>query len=602
MIGILRIRLASEPNATVWTDLEWQQLMNQSVQFSLAHYWRKCTFGLADLSYRLFPPVLVTDPKPMMTKEQITFDPQFRSTRVKAITQAVEDQYKPDWGTFSTLLIWVASPLDLWGSRDWDHGKGRSGVMMCDITSRFDQLCHEFGHTLDFKHPFGREGIEYNSAYDIMGNYDSAWTRPGPPNILGFPTGAFTAPNPDPVRLVGPLISAAQLSMSRYRTQLPGLFADLPANVLSSPQDIKLFALDYSIDQAPQITGAMAGILPPDPISPDYHYVLELRRNRGYDAGIQTPGVVVHGYDALLKGFYFAGVLPLSSRFGDKDLHLVSGLPGADITLRMLEVGPDDTWVRIRVGGPNYWRNFGVDITVNDVVAELQYTEWKQVEVKPCVFAEPGIHSYRYRTVSHTYKIDATSFGYEAPHYTWKLDGQTLPEPSGSLPLTIQTSVPDPVLGWQLQSREIVFNYTITGAHLDLISLAGDLAATGKFGLSIEVIVNETSPEVIKNNYPDQSVITSMRIENVQIEWDKEYYDKLRYCERVIDSVNHKHIPITIPKIPHDVLVDRLPSVIEIINSMANVNPSVANALIDHVSSISSLSRLQIIAQLKQGR
>jgi hypothetical protein len=70
-----------------------------------------------------------------------------------------------------------------------------------------------------------RQGIkiEYNSAYDIMGGYDSAWTRPG---IPGFPTGAFTAPNPDPVSLVGLLISAAQLSMSRYRTQLPGLFAE----------------------------------------------------------------------------------------------------------------------------------------------------------------------------------------------------------------------------------------------------------------------------------------------------------------------------------------------------------------------------------------
>lgn len=595
MIGIIRVRLASDPNATVWTDPEWQQLMNPSVQFSLAHYWRKCTFGLADLSYRLFPPVLVTDPQPMMTEEQIKADPQFRSTRVKAITQVVDNQYKPNWGAFSTLLIWVASPIDLWGTSAFDHGKGQCRVMMCDIASKFDQLCHELGHTLGFDHPFGREGMEYNSAYDIMGGYDSEWTRP---SIPGFPTGAATPPNLDPVRLVGPLISASQLSMSSYRSQLPGLFADLPANVLSSPQDIKLFALDYSTDIEPQIAGSIAAVLPPDPISPSYHYVIELRRNRGYDAGLGTPGVVVHGYDGVMRRFFFAGVLPLSSRVGDKDLHLYSGLPGADITLRLLEVGPDDTWARIRVGGPNYWRNFGVDITVNDVEAEPQYTEWKQVEVKPCVFAEPEIHSYRYRTVSHTYKIDAASFGYEAPHYTWKLGDQTLPEPSGLLPLTIQTSVPDPVLGWQRQSREIVFNYTITGAHLDLVAPADDLVALGKFTLSIEVIVNETSPEVVKNNYPDQSVITSLRLENVQIEWDEAYYDKLRYCESVIDFVDRKHIPIPIPKRPDD----RLPSVIDVIDSMVDINPAVANALIDHVSRTSNLSRLQIIAKLQQGR
>lgn len=306
MIGIIRVQLTTNPNATVWSDQEWQRLMDPSVPFSLAHYWRKCSFGLADLSYRLFPSVLVEDPKPNMTAEQIQADPQFRSTRVKAITTVVDDQYHPNWGAFSTLLIWIASPFDLFGTSAFDHGKGVCGLMMCHIASRFDQMCHELGHTLGFDHPFGREGIEYKSAYDIMGGYDSSWTRS---NILGFPQGATTPPTSDPLLLIGPMISAAQLSMSGYRPLLPGLFAELLINFLSAPQDIQISAFDQGTDIYPQIAGPVAAVLPPDPISPDYHYVIELRRKRGYDSNIVGPSVVVHGYNAIMKRFFYAGAL-----------------------------------------------------------------------------------------------------------------------------------------------------------------------------------------------------------------------------------------------------------------------------------------------------
>ena len=159
--------------------------MDPAVEFSLAHYWKKCSFGFADTTYRLFPPVTIVDPMPTMTAEQIVADDRFRKTASRSSPKRSRISSTPTWSAFSTLLIWVAGPLDLFGSSAMDHSNGRCGIMMCDIASRFDQLCHELGHATGFEHPLhGRDGIEYESAYDVMGGYDSEFTRAVLP---GFP-------------------------------------------------------------------------------------------------------------------------------------------------------------------------------------------------------------------------------------------------------------------------------------------------------------------------------------------------------------------------------------------------------------------------------
>ncbi len=606
MIAIIRVRLNMAPNAAVWSDQQFQALMDPAIPFSLAHYWQKCAFGLADLSYRLLPPVTVVDPQPSMTAEQIKADPQYRSTRVRAITKTVDDQYKPDWNAFSTLMIWVASPLDLWGSSAFDHGSGRCAVLMCDVASKFDQICHELGHTLGFDHPFGREGIEYNSAYDIMGGYASEWTRPAVPAL---PVGT-SASGSDPMVLAGPMISAAQLSTSTYKPSLAALFIDLPPNVKTSPLSVKLIALDAAADRWPQVAGPVAAVLPPDPVSPDDHYVLELRRAQGYDAGLRSPalpsnppvGIVVHGYNVKTKRFTFAGVLPLTNNLGDQDLHLFSGMPGSDITIRLLEVGPGDEWARVRVGGPNYWRNFGVDVTIEDIADEPHYTAWEQVEVQPCVFAATGLHSVRYRTASHTFRVDATSYGYEAPYYTWKLNDAALDPDLNAIALHIQTSRPDPLLGWQNRELDVVLPYSIAGATMTLGTPAGDLVALGKFTLTIGVTANETSPGVLKNLYPERSVTTTVRFDTVKMEWDQAYSDKLDYCEHIIDEVDRKRVPVPLPQLPGGRPDDGLPNILDVLGSIVDRNPAAANVLIEEISRSANIPRLAVIARLQGHR
>ncbi|MEJ7570230.1 MAG: hypothetical protein WKF41_18450 [Gaiellaceae bacterium] len=331
---------------------------------------------------------------------------------------------------------------------------------------------------------------------------------------------------------------------------------------------------------------------------------------RGYDAGLRSaasptkprPGVVVHGYDRTRKQFFFAGVLPLSNNLGDQDLHVFSGLPGSDFTLRLLEVGPDDAWARIRVGGPNYWRNFGVDVTVEQELGNPEYTAWREVEVRPCVFAPTGTHSYRYRTAHQTYTVDAMSFGYETPHYNWKVDEAILQEPGGSITLDVQTSVPDPLQGWQPRTQSLTFDYTLSDAHLELIQPSGDPVAQGKFTVGLDVTVGESSQEVLKNNYPRRSVTTTLRYDAVKIEWDESYQQKLDHCENVIDEVDRKRIPVPIPHRPGGRPDDDLPNILDVVASTIEVNPVLANALIEQISRTAKIPTLEVIARLQSHR
>jgi hypothetical protein len=618
MIGIIRVRLSSDPDAAGWSDAEWQTLMDPATPFSLAHYWTRASFGLLDLSYTLFDTVTIDDPRPDMTAEQLEADHEGRSARTKAATAAVDARFHPSWSSFSSLIIWCASPFDLWGSSTQDHGHGICGVMTCHIGSRFDQLCHELGHSIGFDHPFGDEG-EYDSPYDIMGGYDASWGRLP---MSGLPVGMAPLVAPDPMSLIGPLLSAAQLSQSYLRPKLPTLFTQLPAAVQQTSTEVTLQALDAAQEAWPADLGPVAAVTTPIAVSPDTSYVLELRRARGYDRGLRSPGrlsapppgIVVHGYDAKLKRFWFAGILPLTSSTGDRDLHLFSSVAGTDITLRLLEVGPDDAWAKVRVGGPSFWRNFGVDIDIQDRAGPTAYSPWEQVDVRPCPFAAVGTHEFRIAYTPHTFVVEARSFGYEAPHYTWTVGGQTLDpaSPSGRVTLEVQTSMPDPLSGhWDTAHQDVSVAYTLAGARLELAPVstgAGPLrpgvAKVGRFHVSLEVTVNETDPGVIQSNYPARTVATSLRWDTVRLEWDQGYRDALAHCNGVRDDVDRKRIPELLPLFPD---AGRrpdadLPDVLDILDSLVDTNPAVANAVIDQIGRTTSLSNLEVIARLQQRR
>ncbi|WP_432560550.1 hypothetical protein [Granulicoccus sp. GXG6511] len=597
MIGIIPFRLSTDAQAPVWTSTDWAAFMNPSQEFSLAHFWHRSTFGLADLTYKLFEPVTIVDPRPGMTEEELKADHEGRSRRTKAIVQAVDDAYHPTWDDYAVLMLWCASPFDLWGSSAQDHGHGTCGVFTCSAFNWFDDLCHELGHALGFGHPFGRGG-EYDSPFDIMGGHDSAWWRGV---VAGVPAG-HTAPagGTDPLRHVGPLLSAAQLSMSGYAAQLPGVLVERAPLSDTETTTVTLHALDRAIDSWPQQALPAALSL----TTPDWRYVLELRRATGYDGGVRSA-VVVHAFDPRIWRFDFVGALTLDDDRGDRDLHVFSSGKGGDFTVRLLEVGAGDAWARIRVGGPDYWRNFGVDLAISTVPRATDHSAWQTTLVRPCLFASLDDHSFRYVSTRESFLIEATSFGYERPHYEWRLAGHTLATSlSGRVTVSASVSVPNPSGPWGSVQRDLVFTFLAVGPRLELLLREDDLLSIGRFSVPLEVTVAETSPEVVKNVYPDRTVATSLAWEVTTIEWDAAYEAGLRRCRQVVDEVERKRIPIPLPSLgPKGLAVDRtLPSVMDVLDGLLESNPAAANAIIEQVGKSGGPSPLELVAELQKRR
>ena len=75
----------------------------------------------------------------------------------------------------------------------------------------------------------------------------------------------------------------------RVGLQLPSLLTTLPAAVQQTPTEVTLQALDAAQAAWPAYLGPVAASTVPVAVSPDTHYVLELRRSRSYDQGLRSP-------------------------------------------------------------------------------------------------------------------------------------------------------------------------------------------------------------------------------------------------------------------------------------------------------------------------
>ncbi len=106
--------------------------------------------------------------------------------------------------------------------------------------------------------------------------------------------------------------------------------------------------------------------------------------------------------------------------------------------------------------------------------------------------------------------------------------------------------------------------------------------------------VNECSPEVLKNSYPERAVTTTLRYDTVEIEWDDSHRQQQDHCRKVIDEVNQKRIPMPIPQRTAGRPDDDLPNILEIVASIIDVNPALANALIEQVSHTAKIPTLEI--------
>ena len=160
---------------------------------------------------------------------------------------------------------------------------------------------------------------------------------------------------------------------------------------------------------------------------------------------------------------------------------------------------------------------------------------WNRALVEPCPIMPKGEFGFRINKFETFFVLRAHSVGYEAPAYVWRVEGVTLdPAAGNSVDLSVQCR---DVNGHELAapgSHLVRCAFKINGGRLEL-------AVTSAFAdivLGVEVIVGKSSPSVMKNYYPDRSLFTTVRADNLAIEWDAAYQAASKACWKLLRDFN----------------------------------------------------------------
>lgn len=178
----------------------------------------------------------------------------------------------------------------------------------------------------------------------------------------------------------------------------------------------------------------------------------------------------------------------------------------------------------------NAWQSFS--LTLDNPVTNRARTgtgAWGRAVVAPCPLYPKREYSYRVNTFETFQVLRAHSSGYEKPHYSWYLENVLLN--SAAMP-TLALDVPcRDVNGHEINPpavHRVHCAFKIDGGKLEF-NTAGAFA---NITLTVRVVVSESSPEVMKNYYPDRSLFTTVRVENLAVEWDSEYGADRQACRK----------------------------------------------------------------------
>ncbi len=609
MIAAIRVRFTPTPATQMWSDASFANWLNPTIPFSLGHYWRKSSFGFADLNFQIFPSIVMDDPRLQLSPADRMNNGKSRQALVNGVSARVTASFKPDWSKIDGMLIWFAQPTDLFGGGAFPVPLPSSlpdpfgqivgllaqaykdiPVAVSDIASPFSTVCQELGHAYGFEHPLDRNYEDYGDPYDSMasawygGVFNSGFTRAADPRL---PMGTVVD-GIDQQAVMGPYISAAHLAADDLpRLGAAGLVVNVPPSYATGAASFRLHALDDAIERYPTQALPVVAVIPPDMPGGDTHY-LELRRAAGYDAGLRVVtgdssrppvGVVIHKYDATRKRVVYLDTLPLVDNRGDRDYHMFGG---GGFTVRVTSIGAAMRTVNLTVGGRNFWRQFGLDLEApRETITDTSQTAPQSAEVSPCFMYDVGTYYYHHRYVFKTYTLVANSFGYERPTYTWSLNGVVLDPSLRSAKVPCTASLPGPT-GVAVAAAMVDVAYTV-GA--DRLEFSCDPVA-GNFSLLVGVRVAETSPGVLKNVYEDRTLETSLNIRGVSLVWDDNYKRRQKECRDALWAVNMKRIPrrkLGVP-VPDDRFGPRV--IEEILRDILDVSTSVADAVVDGVAKV----------------
>jgi hypothetical protein len=600
MLAVIRARFPNTPATAVWPDAAMQSWLDPNIPFSLANYWTRTSFFQADMRYFLFPPVVLNDPR-----NDGALGTDARERLVRGVLNEVTRVSDPDWDLFDQFIICFAQATDMFGGGSYAlktrPGSDRTAITgaVIDIASNFDGICQEVGHAFGLDHELDWAGNEYGCPYSTMSSSDqgSSFVRPVDARLpVGVPLPPDTG---DPQRIVGPYIPAVHFHVRSFGAFVhPDTVYQVPASYVQSPVSFRLEALDKGVSAWPQRKRVLA-VLPPAVTNGD-PYFLELRRSRDYDQGIAADtsgtvpaGIVIYSYSATTGRVTYVDRIPFRGAPGDRDYHSFKGF----FAVRLNSVDDDLGGANVTVGSGDFWKHFGVDIDPPHVhVEEERPTPWTTVQVAPCILYEKADYAYRAFFGTTHVVLEANSFGYEKPNYRWFVDDLELNPATPSITLNLQGRMAVDGQFQKPELRSIVFNYQVTGNRLDLATSA----PFSGIHVTVKVVANETSREVLQNFYPDRSVWTSVQFNNVRIEWDARYVEDLAKCWkkfRDIDRKFSKSQPHVIPKPDPGPRFDDL-RVDVLLQQLVERNPAVANAVIDEVARLTRITRLDVLKRL----
>lgn len=550
MIAFIQARFpAGAPD--FWSDAVIRNWMDPKVEFSLVHFWKQSTFGeVVDLSYRTFPPVVLSDPRTSPLSEKN------KELLVTATMNAVDALFRPDWNSFDRVIIFFSHRIEaLFGGGPFLAPNGKLlPAAVFDVDSRFDHVCQEVGHTLGLDHELSRSGEEYGCPYSVMSAAgDLTFARTPSPTLPGNP------PAGPQQCTIGPYLPAVHLYINDHRAVNPRAAFNNPDSVKyvsvdyeHSPYTFRLEARDVAIAAWPRRRPVLA-VVPPIVPGGDTHF-LELRRVAGYDSGIKNPVLTIFSANffegnhavadnAAVRIRYLDSIV-LNAASGDRDYHSYSGR----FVVRVNSLAADFSTVELTVAGGDAWR--AGSITLDNVTKEAEErsssgnSAWRSTLAAPCPIWPEQEYTYRYNWYTTTVTYQAHSTGYEKPGYIWYLDNIRLTGTKGVV--TVNTVCRD-YNGPDLDPpalRAISCQFDISAGRIEL-TIPDPYA---EIHLDLRADVAETSPEVLKNLYPDRTAHTAISIENVERQWDSAYETAFDDCRNALEAARHKLIPKRIPK------------------------------------------------------